>query len=81
MGRSVVSNEDKKALKLARKEGRLAEAMLDRRAKLKRYNARLLFKSTSNRIPATDSVKYILTCNLYLPVALSITALFITQRL
>ncbi|KAF7363556.1 Protein FRG1 [Mycena sanguinolenta] len=35
MNRSVVSQEDKKALKLARKEGRLAEAMLDRRAKLK----------------------------------------------
>jgi len=34
-GRSVVSSEDKKELKQARKEGRLAEAMLDRRAKLK----------------------------------------------
>ncbi|KAF9053856.1 hypothetical protein BDZ89DRAFT_1088326 [Hymenopellis radicata] len=34
-GRSVVSAEDKKELKRARKEGRLAEAMLDRRAKLK----------------------------------------------
>jgi len=34
-GRSVVSIEDKKELKRARKEGRLAEAMLDRRAKLK----------------------------------------------
>ncbi|KAI0340085.1 actin-crosslinking protein [Trametopsis cervina] len=34
-GRSVVSVEDKKALKQAKKEGRLAEAMLDRRAKLK----------------------------------------------
>ncbi|KIJ69047.1 hypothetical protein HYDPIDRAFT_172532 [Hydnomerulius pinastri MD-312] len=34
-GRSVVSNEDKKELKRARKEGRLAEALLDRRAKLK----------------------------------------------
>ncbi|KAF5330624.1 hypothetical protein D9619_005924 [Psilocybe cf. subviscida] len=34
-GRSVVSSEDKAALKRARKEGRLAEAMLDRRAKLK----------------------------------------------
>ncbi|KAF8623589.1 hypothetical protein AX15_006354 [Amanita polypyramis BW_CC] len=35
-GRLVVSTEDKKELKRARKEGRLAEAMLDRRAKLKR---------------------------------------------
>ncbi|KAK7020505.1 protein FRG1 [Favolaschia claudopus] len=35
MGRSVVSDQDKKDLKRARKEGRLAEAMLDRRAKLK----------------------------------------------
>ncbi|KAJ7774975.1 FRG1-like family-domain-containing protein [Mycena metata] len=35
MGRSVVSGKDKKELKQARKEGRLAEAMLDRRAKLK----------------------------------------------
>ncbi|PPQ89138.1 hypothetical protein CVT25_006510 [Psilocybe cyanescens] len=35
-GRSVVSGEDNKELKQARKEGRLAEAMLDRRAKLKR---------------------------------------------
>ncbi|KAF9564397.1 hypothetical protein CPC08DRAFT_705352 [Agrocybe pediades] len=34
-GRSVVSDADKKELKKARKEGRLAEAMLDRRAKLK----------------------------------------------
>ncbi|KAG7447949.1 uncharacterized protein BT62DRAFT_979770 [Guyanagaster necrorhizus] len=34
-GRSVVSKEDRKELKRARKEGRLAEAMLDRRAKLK----------------------------------------------
>ncbi|OBZ75912.1 Protein FRG1 [Grifola frondosa] len=36
-GRSIVSVEDKKrqALKRARKEGRLAEALLDRRAKLK----------------------------------------------
>ncbi|KAG2367419.1 FRG1-like family-domain-containing protein [Suillus spraguei] len=35
-GRSVVSKEDKKRfLKRARKEGRLAEALLDRRAKLK----------------------------------------------
>jgi protein FRG1 len=34
-GRSVVSVEDKKELKRARKEGRLAEAMLDRRSKLK----------------------------------------------
>ena len=36
-GRSVVSSEDTKVLKKAKKEGRLAEAMLDRRAKLKRY--------------------------------------------
>ncbi|KAE9409558.1 hypothetical protein BT96DRAFT_1012535 [Gymnopus androsaceus JB14] len=34
-GRSVVSSKDKKELKRARKEGRLAEALLDRRAKLK----------------------------------------------
>ncbi|KAF9013988.1 FRG1-like family-domain-containing protein [Cyathus striatus] len=34
-GRSVLSKEDKKELKRARKEGRLAEALLDRRAKLK----------------------------------------------
>ncbi|KAL0577866.1 hypothetical protein V5O48_004102 [Marasmius crinis-equi] len=34
-GRSIVSKDDKKELKRARKEGRLAEAMLDRRAKLK----------------------------------------------
>ncbi|KAF7294825.1 hypothetical protein MIND_01020400 [Mycena indigotica] len=34
-GRSVVSEADKKELKRAKKEGRLAEAMLDRRAKLK----------------------------------------------
>ncbi|GLB34813.1 putative FRG1-like domain containing protein [Lyophyllum shimeji] len=35
MGRIVTSQEDKKELKKARKEGRLAEALLDRRAKLK----------------------------------------------
>ncbi|KAF8743655.1 hypothetical protein AX14_001707 [Amanita brunnescens Koide BX004] len=34
-GRIVVSNGDKKELKRARKDGRLAEAMLDRRSKLK----------------------------------------------
>jgi len=34
-GRSIVSTEDKKELKKAAKEGRLSEAMLDRRAKLK----------------------------------------------
>ncbi|KAL5511123.1 hypothetical protein ACEPAH_4338 [Sanghuangporus vaninii] len=34
-GRSIVSKEDKKELKKARKEGKLAEALLDRRAKLK----------------------------------------------
>ncbi|KAI0093678.1 FRG1-like family-domain-containing protein [Irpex rosettiformis] len=34
-GKSVVSVDDKKALKKAKKEGRLAEALLDRRAKLK----------------------------------------------
>ncbi|EJD02409.1 uncharacterized protein FOMMEDRAFT_147388 [Fomitiporia mediterranea MF3/22] len=34
-GRSIVSKEDKAELKKARKEGKLAEALLDRRAKLK----------------------------------------------
>jgi len=34
-GRSVVSSDDKRELKKARKEGRLNEAMLDRRSKLK----------------------------------------------
>ncbi|KAG8735197.1 hypothetical protein FRC12_018182 [Ceratobasidium sp. 428] len=34
-GKSIVSSEDKKALKKARKEGTLSEALLDRRAKLK----------------------------------------------
>lgn len=34
-GRMVVSRDDKKELKRARKEGRLAEALLDRRSKLK----------------------------------------------
>ncbi|KAI6045697.1 FRG1-like family-domain-containing protein [Pisolithus marmoratus] len=34
-GRSIVSKDDKKELKRARKEGRLAEALLDRRSKLK----------------------------------------------
>ncbi|QRW27275.1 hypothetical protein RhiXN_01870 [Rhizoctonia solani] len=36
-GRSVVSVDDSKALKKARKEGALSEALLDRRIKLKRY--------------------------------------------
>jgi len=35
-GRVVVSESDRKDIKKARKEGRLAEAMLDRRAALKR---------------------------------------------
>ncbi|KAI0030385.1 FRG1-like family-domain-containing protein [Vararia minispora EC-137] len=34
-GRSIVSDKDQKELKKARKEGRLAETLLDRRAKLK----------------------------------------------
>ncbi|THU87240.1 actin-crosslinking protein [Dendrothele bispora CBS 962.96] len=34
-GRSVVSSQDKRELKQAKKEGRLQEALLDRRAKLK----------------------------------------------
>ncbi|KAI0273312.1 FRG1-like family-domain-containing protein [Gloeopeniophorella convolvens] len=34
-GKSVVSQDDRKELKRARKEGRLAEALLDRRSKLK----------------------------------------------
>ncbi|KAF6763928.1 FRG1-like family-domain-containing protein [Ephemerocybe angulata] len=34
-GRTVTSAEDKKEIKRAKKEGRLAEALLDRRAKLK----------------------------------------------
>ncbi|KAM5535205.1 hypothetical protein V8D89_011141 [Ganoderma adspersum] len=34
-GRSIVSEDDKTELKRAKKEGRLAEALLDRRAKLK----------------------------------------------
>jgi protein FRG1 len=35
-GRSIVSESDRRDLKKARKDGRLAEAMLDRRAALKR---------------------------------------------
>ncbi|TFY81037.1 hypothetical protein EWM64_g2975 [Hericium alpestre] len=37
--RSIVSKEDRKELKQAKKEGRLAEALLDRRAKLKRHSS------------------------------------------
>jgi protein FRG1 len=36
LGKSIVSAGDRKDLKKARKEGKLAEAMLDRRAALKR---------------------------------------------
>lgn len=36
-GRAVVSDRDRGDIKKARKEGRLAEAMLDRRAVMKRY--------------------------------------------
>jgi hypothetical protein len=36
-GRAVVSDRDRGDIKKARKEGRLAEAMLDRRAAMKRY--------------------------------------------
>lgn len=35
-GRVLVSDKDRKEIKKARKDGRLAEAMLDRRAALKR---------------------------------------------
>lgn len=34
-GVSVVSHDDRREIKKARKEGRISEAMLDRRAKLK----------------------------------------------
>lgn len=34
-GVSVVSQDDRREIKKARKEGRISEAMLDRRAKLK----------------------------------------------
>ena len=34
-GKSVVSEQDRKELKKARKDGNMNEAMLDRRAKLK----------------------------------------------
>ena len=34
-GVSVVSHDDRREIKKARKEGRVSEAMLDRRAKLK----------------------------------------------
>lgn len=36
-GRSIVSDADRREIKRAKKEGRLAEAMLDRRAALKRF--------------------------------------------
>ncbi|OJA18423.1 hypothetical protein AZE42_06980 [Rhizopogon vesiculosus] len=52
-GRSVVSKEDKRELKRARKEGRLAEALLDRRAKLKR---RVLIHSKSRRLTWEEKV-------------------------
>lgn len=35
MGKSVVSEADRREVKKAKKEGRVAEAMLDRRQKLK----------------------------------------------
>jgi hypothetical protein len=35
-GRAIVSENNRKEIKRAKKEGRLAEAMLDRRAALKR---------------------------------------------
>jgi hypothetical protein len=35
-GKSIISDKDRRDLKKARKEGKLAEAMLDRRAALKR---------------------------------------------
>ncbi|GJJ12664.1 hypothetical protein Clacol_006908 [Clathrus columnatus] len=49
-GRSVVSLNDKTELKKARKEGRLSEALLDRRAKLKR-----LAIIISQECPVADS--------------------------
>ncbi len=36
-GKSVVSEDDRREIKKAKKEGRINEAMLDRRAKLKRW--------------------------------------------
>ncbi|KAG2054734.1 hypothetical protein BDR06DRAFT_375175 [Suillus hirtellus] len=62
-GRSVVSKEDKRELKRARKEGRLAEALLDRRAKLKRPCAEL-------SIPHVGLV-YLCSVLLYLLVGIS----------
>jgi hypothetical protein len=53
-------------LKRARKEGRLAEAMLDRRAKLKRYDLLLILLTIPELtyVSATDFVD-LLQCVLY----------------
>jgi protein FRG1 len=50
LGKSIVSAGDRKDLKKARKEGKLAEAMLDRRAALKRS----VLPTRSYSSPAND---------------------------
>jgi hypothetical protein len=47
----VVSDKDQKDIKRARKEGRLAEAMLDRRAAMKRYVFSTAVELTSTSRP------------------------------
>ncbi|KAJ7449940.1 FRG1-like family-domain-containing protein [Mycena latifolia] len=54
MGRSVTSEADKKELKRARKEGRLAEALLDRRAKLKRHVCHLFAQQSVSDSLSSD---------------------------
>jgi hypothetical protein len=70
-GRSVVSDQDKKELKRARKEGRLAEAMLDRRAKLKRCATLHIFL----RVLTTIQRPFLLACILSALPILSLSSL------
>lgn len=59
--KSIVSTSDKKDLKKAKKDGRLAEALLDRRAKLKRCVTVSRISSLSSYFTVTGSVR----CTLY----------------
>ncbi|CAK5277385.1 unnamed protein product [Mycena citricolor] len=59
MGRSVVSHSDKQDLKRAKKEGRLAEALLDRRMKLKRCSRAFVPGIAADQYSVTAFAEYV----------------------
>ena len=54
-GRQIISEADRKSIKKARKEGRVAEAMLDRRSALKRWVRGVFEKGRAGLISVIDT--------------------------